>query len=178
MWTDELLSQLRARDARAIALVRARLLPSLRTLCAGMLANKTLGDEAAEDVVNDFLLSYVETVRQPTAIPAYVRLMAVRRCRRLRAYQQRQVSHTESIEHRPSPESQVIVEDQRRHLGSKLADCLDRLTPRSRTVLRLRYEHELKLEEIGSLLGSTKQYASRVVTLALAKLHKCMGRPS
>jgi RNA polymerase sigma factor (sigma-70 family) len=56
----------------------------------------------------------------------------------------------------------------------RLEECLEKLTPKARQVLALRYGAEHTNEQIGSLLGGSKQYIGRLIAQCLEKLRRCL----
>jgi RNA polymerase sigma-70 factor (ECF subfamily) len=57
-----------------------------------------------------------------------------------------------------------------------LAGCVARLPERSARLLRLRYQHELKLDEIAARLGSTADAVRMALTRVRLGLQRCIER--
>jgi RNA polymerase sigma factor (sigma-70 family) len=59
---------------------------------------------------------------------------------------------------------------ERTELAEAVRNNLRRLPPREREVLKLKYEYDLRTEEIGNLFGFTRAWASKAVKRALQRL--------
>lgn len=170
----ELLKRLQARDIGAQQQLRADLFPKVMGTCARMLRDPARAEETAEDIWMDFVYKHVDSVKEPRAIAAYVRMMTVRRCMRLREQLAKHQEITDNQEPADNPEPDIL-----HHLDSgreqhQLKKCIAKLTQRARRILRLRYFHDMKLEQIGDTEKVSKQYAGRVVKQSLETLRTCM----
>lgn len=172
----ETLTLLRARDAGAQAQLREQLFPRVLGTCLQILRDEVAAREMAEDIWTDFLFGKVDGIEHPRAMAAYLKLMAVRRCRRLR---ERSARHTAAVElqHQgPDPERLVLEAHDVVRQHALLAACLELLSPKAHQVVRLRYAEELTQEEIGVRIGASKQYAGRVLGRSLEQLRRCMEK--
>ncbi len=171
----ELLQRLRRREPAAQSELRERYFARTLAVCRHLLRDAVLANEAAEDLWTDFLVAHVDQIESPEAIPAYLRLMAVRRSSRLRDLRER---HDELGEHHVDPavsaETALADESERRAQVNKLQGCLSGLHPRSRRILRLRFHHGMTQEQIGDRFGISKQYIGRVLAKCLAALRQCL----
>lgn len=68
--------------------------------------------------------------------------------------------------HEPSPEAQVLKKD----LATRVADAIDGLPERLRTVLALYYQEECTLREIGEVLGVTESRACQLHSEAIHRI--------
>ena len=59
--------------------------------------------------------------------------------------------------------------------GILLDQYLSHLSPRSREVLRLRFEEDLKQREIGEILGVSQMHVSRLIRQALEQLQEMVA---
>lgn len=167
-----MLDRLKAREPDAQKQLSRDLYPLVLKLCRRELRGD-LAEHVASDVWTDFLFSEVDHVRAQEAIPTYLRMMTVRRCRRMQRWQDRHLapSGAEPV-HGSEDEAVERLDDDRRI--AKLTGCLERLTPRVRGVLRMRFHHGLTQQSIGESLGVTKQYAGRLVAAGLDSLRTCL----
>jgi RNA polymerase sigma factor (sigma-70 family) len=156
------------------AALRARLFPKMVSLCQRILDDRVLGKETAEDVWTDFVLFHAATVRSEAATEAYLRVIAVRRCRRVRMIQARHDPITELADSREGPESELIAADEDRRRQSRLAHCLSQLDHQAQRLLRMRYHLGMTQESIGQQLGVSKQYAGRILARTVAGLRSCV----
>jgi RNA polymerase sigma factor (sigma-70 family) len=169
--SEPLLSRLRARDPRAQAECRRQYLPALEAVCARALSDPHSGREVAEEVLADVMLSHVDRLREERALPAYLRMIAVRRCARLKARSQRTEELSEELPDESSgPESAILAAEQQHRLGR----CLGRLRPRVQHWLRLRFHEGMTQEAIGAAFDCSKQYVGRLLAQALAELKQCV----
>lgn len=167
-----MLDRLKAREPDAQQELARELFPRVLKLCRRELRGD-LAEHVAADVWTDFLFFEVDHVRSPDAIPTYLRMMTVRRCRRMQSWQSRH-SPLPELEplHGGEDEAVAKLDEQRRIV--RLTGCLERLTPRVRGVLRMRFRHGLTQESIGASLGVTRQYAGRLVSAGLDTLRDCL----
>ena len=172
--SDALLNGLRAREPRAQSAARQHLYPRVLAVCRKMLADPVLAEDTAEDIWMDFLFEHVGKVQHARALSAYLRMMTVRRCVRIRKGRARHTDLDEVAESTGHPEDGLVsaVDDQRDQ--DRLQACLDRLDGRARKMLRLRFHLDQTQQTIGRALGVSKQYAGRVIARSLARLRKCL----
>ncbi|MGC4119974.1 MAG: sigma-70 family RNA polymerase sigma factor [Myxococcales bacterium] len=175
----DLLTRVKAREPGAQRELRSQVFPRALAVCRSILRDEALAEEVAEDLWTDFLVSHVGSLRSLEALPAYLRLMAVRRAGRVQELRARHDELPERLpDARPGAESVLVEESERRRLALQLRDCLGALRPRSRQMVRLRFSHGMTQEQIGSELGFTKQHVGRVLAKSLAALRQCLeGRP-
>ncbi|MBL8955352.1 MAG: sigma-70 family RNA polymerase sigma factor [Myxococcaceae bacterium] len=154
---------------------RQELYPPLERLCRHLLQDGVLARETAEDLWTDFVLHHAAKVSTPGARAAYLHVLAVRHCRRLKTLHARQVPlEADGVPDRPadapSAEAQLIAAQR----DAKLADCMQQLDPSASRLLRLRYHLGLTQESIGDRLGVSKQYAGRILARAVDSLRTCV----
>jgi RNA polymerase sigma-70 factor (ECF subfamily) len=63
----------------------------------------------------------------------------------------------------------------RRELGSRIAQSLEKLTPRERMVFELRHYHGLKLRTVGEILNTTEEPAKNTLFRATQKLRAVLA---
>jgi len=169
-----MLEKLRARDHRAQQKLRKRLDPKILAVCRHMLQDQALAQETAEDIWMDFLYEHVDKVQKERALGAYLRMMTVRRCVRIRDWQNR---HEEPGDQPPlvggSEADMAAALDERRQTA-RLEECLKRLSRRARRIVRMRYRNEMTQESIGKALRVSKQYIGRLIARSLEALRECM----
>lgn len=158
-------------DPTELTALKAQLLPKLEGLCGKVLNNRALGVETAADVWTDFALFHAADVKTPAATEAYVRLIAVRRCRRMKLIAGRQAPLTiEAPDRAPRADDLLITAERDR----KLAACMDKLDAPAKRLLRMRYQLGMTQESIGEQLGCSKQYAGRILARAIDGLRSCV----
>lgn len=157
---------------------RQELFPRVEGLCQHLLQNRAVAKETAEDIWTDFVLHHASKVESPAATEAYLRILTVRRCRRLKQLQGRQVPLDPLTHERPSdepsPEATLIAAQEQEHRSTRLAHCMDKLDASAVRLLRLRYHLGLTQESIGEQLGVSKQYAGRILARAVDALRTCV----
>lgn len=151
--------------------LKSQLLPKLEGLCAKVLNNRALGAETALDVWTDFELFHAAEVKSPAATEAYVRLVAVRRCRRLKMLDARQAPLTTEAPDRAARADEQLIAAER---DQKLAACIEKLDANAKRLLRMRYQLGMTQESIGERLGVSKQYAGRILARAVDGLRTCV----
>lgn len=175
---SDLLVLLRTHDPSAQKEVRRRVFPLLLGTCSRVLRDKVAAAETAEDVWTDFLVSHVQDLRREESIVGYLRLMAVRRSLRVRKARSRfetlgGVDDADPID--ANDAERVLIEGGlERERDERLVHCLGKVTPRTRHVLRMRFHHDMTLEAVGEVIGTSKQYVGKVLAKALQALRRCM----
>jgi RNA polymerase sigma factor (sigma-70 family) len=169
------LERLKRRDARVQEQVRRLQVETLTSTVAAILGSPDESEVLVTDLLTDFFFRYVDQLRDSRAIPSYLQIMAVRRARRLKERWQREVA----------VESNALTDDPRDRLDSELDDhtrlpglnrCLQGLTDRARSLLRLHYGHELSYAAIGEQLGVSKQAVGKTIQKCLEVLRRCLGK--
>jgi RNA polymerase sigma-70 factor (sigma-E family) len=141
------------------------------------LATLLVGDEAtAEDVVQDAftgLHEHWDELRTPAAALPYVRAAVVNGSRS--ALRRRAVSRRRGISHETpagSAESVAVLNEERR----EVLVALERLPPRRREVLVLRYFLDLTDAEISVMLNISQPTVRSTAARALAALARAIGK--
>ena len=141
-------------------------------VCARILGSGAETTDIAVDLLTDFMTHFVNRLEEPRALRTYVRLMAVRRAQEASKRRRR----NEALLVDPKDET-IATPEELAHwqaLAPHLNDCLEKLTPKSRQALRLKYGQQLNHVEIGKMLGGSKQYISRLVLSSLDVLRECI----
>ncbi len=175
---DAELALLKARDAHAQARFFAAHRARVESLCARVLGHGADAVEIATDVLGDFLFQYVDGVESPRAVSTYLKLMATRRS--LRWVRTR--GRSDEMQEDDSAPSELGGDrepgvDQAiwaRQMMPRLDGCLDKLTPKAREVLKMRFGTELTNESIGEIVGGSKQYIGRLIKESTEKLRTCL----
>ena len=170
---DTLLNRLRARDHAAQAALRRSEQVTLERLVARTLGSAAEAKPLVADLFADFFWKHVDQVRTARAIPAYLRIMAIRRARRLRARQSLMVELCEEGTAATNPVPVDDAVDRRLHL-TWLSECLQRLSARARLVLKLHYGDDLSYSEVGAYQSCSKQAVGKVVAKSLEALRRCI----
>ena len=140
-------------------------------VCARVVGPGPLSVDITTDLLNDFMFRYVENIGNPHGAWSYLKLMAVRRSVRER---QRMQKNEQLEEQRMTLTSNNDVDEGVLVLLPGLNDCISALTPKAQSTIRLKYRQELSNEEIGSMVGGSKQYIGRLIKQSLALLRDCL----
>ena len=170
---DTLLIRLKEGDSEAQKLFWQRSWNDVYTVTLRILENSPDATEVAVDVLSDFIFDYVQRVRKGAALQAYLRIVAARRAVR---FKQKKHAVTavgldvlEDLDAR-SPEASAEFSG----MVDELNLCLEQLTPKAQQVLRLRYHRDYTTENIGVLVGGSKQYIGRLITRSVELLRDCL----
>jgi RNA polymerase sigma factor (sigma-70 family) len=149
----------------------------IMAICVKQLGDRELARECTQDIFHDFLIKYVDNIRDARAIPAYLRMMAVHRTQRLKIFRQKHQSFEEQIGDacQETEESQRVEAVDREIFLHRLHNCLHKLTDKARKVVKLHYYQELTMAQTGERMGVSRQYVSKVITKGLTVLKRCMG---
>ena len=147
----------------------------LHPICLHLLGSEAEATEVVVEVLTEFIMKYVHIIENPLSMNSYVRLMATRKCLKIKRNWQRQVSLDFDMfegENSFNPEEQAIIV----HLVPRLSECMTHLTPKAQTALQLRYRSEMTKTAISDLLGVSKQYLGRLLKRSLELLKRCLER--
>ena len=150
-------------------------LPVIERLCTRILGDTFAAREVSAEVLCDFLFKYVQGVTCPQAVSTYLQLMAVRRAVKERGRAARPSQVDMDTLNDPvglTPEDRAAYRVQL----PRLEACLAKLSPKAQQVLKLRFFGDMTNEDIGRLVGGSKQYIGKLLTGVLATLKKCLAR--
>ncbi len=165
----------RANEAERISafrrLAEGQLDPSYR------LANAILGNSAeSEDAVHDaFVTAWRkwDSLREPAKFEAWFKRVVVNTCRdRLRRRARTQTTDIAKHDSLATPDPAGAVDD---HV--LLEQALGRLAPDDQLLIILRYDHDLKLDDIAHLIGSPTGTVKWRLNRAHKRLRSTLGRP-
>jgi RNA polymerase sigma factor (sigma-70 family) len=141
-------------------------------VCARILGSGAETTDIVVDLLTDFMTHFVHRLEEPRALRTYVRLMAARRAQEASKRRKRR----DQLLFEPMDEAGRTPEELAhwQALSPFLDDCLDKLTPKARQALRLKYGQQMNNVEIGHILGGSKQYISRLVLKCLDVLRDCI----
>jgi RNA polymerase sigma factor (sigma-70 family) len=148
--------------------------PIVQGICARVLGDGPEASDVTDAVMVDFMFDCVKRLANAATMGAYLRLMAARRAIRRRDQKSKNVAselHAQADESRGDPAQAVHLAK----AASALEECLEKLTPKAREAVRLRYSGELTQSEIGALVGGSKQYIGRLLSQSIEKLRGCLG---
>jgi RNA polymerase sigma factor (sigma-70 family) len=169
---DELeMKRLREKDPTALRQFWLRERPIVRGICTRVLADGSEAGEVADEVLIDFMFNYVNRLDHARTMGAYLRLMAARRAIR---HRERRSKHVElaaqADDSQPDPERSIL----HAKAVSALEHCFRKLTPKAQEAVRLRYSADLTQQQIGAIVGGSKQYIGRVLAQSIDKLRECL----
>lgn len=170
----ERLRRLQTGDTTAQARFWTEERPGVYGLCARVLGEGAVAEEIADEVLVDFLFGCIQRLTHHDAVGPYLRLMATRRslraktrlARRADGDPDRQRSNERSPEAASELQATLLV----------LERCLEHLTPKAKAVINLRFIGDLTQEQIGRVVGGSKQYIGRVIKESLRTLRACLDR--
>lgn len=167
------LDRLRAGDRAAQAEVFEAHRRALVRLAASLLPPGGDAEALVADLFIDFFQVYVRELRAAQSIPAYLKIMVVRRASRLKARLARSAPMPEREPADPKPAGAEESLQQQTYLRW-LEQCVAALTARSRSVLRLQFGHDLSLSDVGARLGVSKQAVGKMSLKSLQALRECL----
>ena len=140
-------------------------------ICSRVVGPGPLSVDITTDLLNDFMFRYVDNLSNPKGAWAYLKMMAIRRSvrERERIYKNEQLE-----EQRMTLTSSNAVDEGVLLLLPGLDDCLGTLTPKAQSSIRLKYRQDLSNEQIGRMIGGSKQYIGRLIKQSLALLRDCL----
>jgi len=142
-------------------------------ICSRVLGQGPTAVDVTTDLLNDFMFHYVENLSNPHGAWSYIKLMAIRRSVRER---QRLLNGERFDELRVSPPENAGANAEPPILMTSLEKCMETLTPKAQSALRLKYRNGLSNEQIGDMLGGTKQYIGRLMQKSLTLIRECLQR--
>ncbi len=147
----------------------------IQLICARVLGPGPDAVDTAVDVLIEFMFDAVHRLSHPKALRSYLRLMAVRRCYRR---QQEQCKYRDTNTDLLNDDSgrDPETETEFRRMMEGLNHCLGTLTPKAQQIMRLRYGRQITNEQIGGLVGGSKQYIGRVIRKSLGLLKVCLDQ--
>lgn len=176
MSTDivEIIQGLKSGDDKAQADFWQLFMPKLLPLATRMLGNDVDALDMTVDALTDFMTKYVHQLSTAEAAYAYLRFMIVRRSIDLKKKRAKAVPLDFDVHDTNSmtPEEAAGW----RSMMPQLNRCLERLTPKAKLALRLKYGRQLTNEKIGQLLGGSKQYMGRLIGHSLEALRRCIEK--
>jgi RNA polymerase sigma factor (sigma-70 family) len=144
-------------------------------ICSHILGPGPDANDIAVDVLVDFMYRYAQTLSNPKAMHAYLRLMATRRS--LRFKEKRMRYKDEELDEKGDDLTEKALEAANcSFLQPKLAECLSQLTPKAQKAVRLRYSKEMTNDKIGGILDCSKQYIGRLIRQSLELLKLCLEK--
>lgn len=173
LFNQALLDQLKAGSAVAQAQVYGALRAEVTAIGARLGLGAIDAESMAADLFIDFFFRFVQEVRAPAAIPAYLKMMAVRRGHRLKRRAEREAATEEQDRIDPEARSPDEALELQRYL-KWLDACLEGLTPRARSVLKLQYGHALSFAQAGEHLGVSKQAVHKISSKSVELLRRCI----
>lgn len=169
-----LLERLKRREGAAQLELRRSVLPKMVATAQHYLRDEARAEEIAEDVWLDFVLDYVDRIRDERAINRYLHMMTVSRAVRLRRLLRRCEPPSERNERTTDPTHEVIEQIDRPAMVSRLHRCVEALGKKKRRMLRMRFYGDQTFTAIGEALGVSRVYAGRAVREAIEQLTRCM----
>jgi RNA polymerase sigma-70 factor (ECF subfamily) len=172
---EELMLRYGAGEDAAFAVLYARHRVRLLRYLARLVGNQAVAEELYQDTWERVIAArgrYRPSARFLAWIFRIAHHLAIDRLRRAQAT----VDAEEALldfPSRPGDDPALGLDDEQRR--RRLLECIDRLPPEQRSVLLLRAEGELTLEEIAANLGTGRETIKSRLRYALAKLRAALG---
>ncbi len=175
VYDEDLLHRLKRRDHQTQLMVWRAEQDRLRYYARRALRCSSDVEGLVADTLCDFFCCYVDRLRNPQAISAYLRIMLVRRATH---------QNNSADQHIPLEclQSEVIGDslddcgsDRSVWLGW-LRACYGLLRDNVKETLKLYYGNNLTYHEIGRLQGKSKQAVGKVILGSLKTLMRCIER--
>ncbi len=169
------LRRLKDRDSKTQEQVWRLERSRLRAIALSVLKSGEDADALVSDLFVDFFYRHVNDIRSGQAIPAYLRIMAVRRARRQMGRARRQVPIEPDFPGEdPLPGGVDRID---RSIWTRwLTECLAGLGEKARRVLRMHYGHEMSYAFIAGELGGSKQAVGKMAKKSLQALRRCLQK--
>lgn len=169
----EILGRLQQRERAAQEQVWRVERPRLLRVAGPILGSPDLCESCVADVFCDFFFHYVDSVRSSRAIPAYLKIMTLRRARRQAARASRSLEVDPERLVAEGSEDASAQADRSIFLRG-LEACLETLTGRARQMVKLHYGLELSYAAVAEQLGVSKQAVGKAVLKSLDALRQCL----
>jgi RNA polymerase sigma factor (sigma-70 family) len=170
----ELIAGLMAQDPKAQGFFWQTFWGRTYLICVRILGKGPDATDTAVDLLTDFAGRRIHDLKEPTAIFAYLRLSAIRRSLEVKRKRDTHSSLDFDIEDFTDRTPETHAEATK--LMPRLDRCLGLLTEKAGQCLRLKYTRDLTNEDIGRLLGGSKQYIGRLIQKSLEALRKCIEK--
>lgn len=142
-------------------------------ICAKIIGPGPVAVDTATDLLNDFIFHYVHNLSNPAGAWSYLKMMAIRRSIRER---QRTIKKEPFDEQTISTDATEFSIAELSILMPKIVDCLHGLTPKAQSIIRLKYKKGLPNDQIGGIVGGSKQYIGRLIQKSLLLLRDCLDQ--
>lgn len=167
------LSDLKNRDAAVQQQFWAAQWPVVYAISRYILGNSADASEVAVDVLSDFMTTYLHNVTTSDSVQAYIRLMATRRALKYRTKRNRMVAvEFDSFSDLDNLDPEQVA--QLSQLIPRISVCMEKLTPKAQSVVRLRYRKHMTKTAIAETVGASKQYIGRLLKRSLELLKLCL----
>lgn len=152
---------------------------SVLSICSRILGAGPSAVDVTVDLLNDFLFHYVHRLSNEEGAWAYLKLMAVRRSVRERKRLAKKESFDECMIPGGAMALSGIAQDEiaKQELVGYLLllnECLEGLSPKAQSTIRLKFKKGLSNQDIGLLVGGSKQYIGKLIQKSLVLLKKCI----
>jgi RNA polymerase sigma factor (sigma-70 family) len=171
----EILRLLGERDSSAQETIWRQEKGRLTAIATSILRSSSEAEVLVADVFCDFLFHYADRIQDGKSIPAYLRIMTVRRARRRK---DRAARHVEVEPDTIGRDTGITFDESAESSiwSQWLEICLDGLTGRARKILKLHYGHDLSYSAIAGQLGKSKQAVGKTVLKSLEALRRCLEK--
>jgi len=173
--TTESLAELQGRAHRAQQALWHREWPRLYPIALKILRSESEAEGLVADALTDFLFHHVDQLQSARAVPAYLRIMVIRRATRRRDQAWRH-DDLDEIAPLPDPADGADEAVDRRSWLTWLDHCLAQLKGRARQLLKLHFGHDLSYAQIGAQLEISKQAVGKAVQQSERALRRCIDQ--
>lgn len=135
-----------------------------------VLKDPPLANDVTTDVLVDFMFTHVHSLTNPNSAKSYLRLMTIRRAinAKNKRFKETLIENMDDYlddTHQETTVNQCLF-------GQIMGHYISKLTPKAQSILRLKYEQDLPNEQIGKLVGGSKQYIGKVLNNSILKLRE------
>jgi len=147
----------------------------LMAICTKILKSSFEAEHIVADIFTDFFYSYIDNIKKSSSIPAYLRIMAIRRSTKRNKEINRFLEFDNEIQGAPHTEAGEQRIDNKT-FSMWLKECLTKLSERSARILKLHYGLEKSYSAIGEQLNISKQAIGKNVLKSRQMLKKCVEK--
>ena len=148
----------------------------MNAICLSILGDESEAADVAAGLLVDFMERAVHRMDGDAIGIAtrYLKVAAARRAIR-RAEQRRRHEEADFDQLAEDGRMQSACAPEMAVLLPSLDECLDRLKPKAREVIRMKYGEDFANQKIGDLLGGSKQYIGKLLRQSLSGLRDCLA---
>ena len=175
--SEELLAQARRGVPNATQQLWNICWPKVNKISVRILGDGFTANEVSVETMTQFLSKYIHTIKSAKAVRTYVQLVAVHLATKEK---QRQTKNTYSEMNEFAATTEGYTPEEcvsYKLLIPRLEKCLTKLSPKAQMIVKLRFFRGKTNNDIGELVGVSKQYVGKLLSKVITVLRKCIERP-